>query len=450
MSAKSTLCILLRDKTAEVVFIDRSVLGARVRFIERLPRDEQVFEQIARLMKSLDKTPARVVLCPPRDIIMQRTLSYPAMAPADVANMIQYEATRHVPLAEDDRALGWSSVLLEEEKKIILNLMAARQADLQGWISRFIEFDVPIDEAVPFSAAMVPVLGTRPTLLVVTDDCHVELCLFGDGQLRDSQLLAVNAPGFSPERVVAAARQMVAKNKDWLGMEGVGRVVRTGPASLSESFDANLGAAFGLPVQALELPAAFQAMEEPLTDVLLAAATDLPPEINLIEHSGRKVPISKKTILVSALCALLAVELVAWTAFKTGAPALQRKQVAADIAKIKRRAAPIQRMKDKNREMRRQLYRLDEICSTHVSAMQVWQGLSELLPEDTYLQLAYFNNGMLHFRGYSEAPDRLPELLMASPFVEAISKSDIGKKEGDYHSITMTITTRTPDEETDI
>ncbi|WP_372808331.1 hypothetical protein [Pontiella sp.] len=450
MNAKTTMCILFRDETVDAVFIDRNMLGAQIKFMERLPRDELVFEEIAKLMRSVEKTPARVLLCVPRDLAMQRTLRYPAMAPADIANMIQFEATRHVPLPEADRAVAWVAVEAPEEKQVVLNLVAARDADIRELVANFEEVGVPIDEALPFSAALYSVLGSVPTLLVVADGRHLELCLYGQGQLQDSQLIPVNVPGFSPERVLTAARQMVVKHRAWLGMEGIGRVMLTGGARLSDAFEADLGAAFGLNVQPLALPEELAAVDEPLTDALLAASSDLPMDLNLIEHSGRKVPIGKRTIVVAALCALLAIELVAWFGFKTAAPALQRKQVAEEMAKIRRRAAPIQRMQDRNREMRKQLYRLDQICNLHIGAMQVLGGLSELLPEDSYLYSLYYSNGTLYIRGHSKEPDRLPGLLQDSPFVEGISKSDIGKKEGDYHSISMTVTMRTPDEETDI
>ncbi|VGO22182.1 PilN domain-containing protein [Pontiella sulfatireligans] len=447
MTNKASMCILFRDEAVEVVFIDRTVLGAQIKFMERLPRDEQVFEAVAALMASVEKTPSRVLLCIPREQAMQRTLRYPAMSLADMASMIQFEATRHVPLPEADRALGWSAAPEPDEKQVVLSLVAAREADVRSLVGRFEEAGVPIDEAVPFSSAVFPILSDKPTLLVVSDVRNVELCLYGNGLLQDSQVMSRSMPGFGPERVVTAARQMAVKHKDWLGMEGVGRVLVAGP----EPLDADLGAAFGLNLQPLEVPEAFASVEEPLTDALLADAAELPPELNLIENAGRKVPISKRTILVAALCALLAVELLASLAFKTGAPALQRKQVAEEISKVRRRAAPIQRMKDKNREMRRQLYRLDEICSRHVSGMEIWGALSEALPEDSYLQLAYFKNGgSLHIRGLSKEPDRLPELLLESPQIEEISKSDIGKKEGDYHSFAITVTLRTSDEEADI
>lgn len=447
MTHKSTLCILFRDETVDVVYVDRSVLGAQVKFMQQLPRDEAVFDAVAGLMQSVEKMPARVLLCVPREQVMQRTLRYPSMAPGDIASMIQFEATRHVPLAEGDRTLGWSAVDAPEKKQVVLNLVAARHSDIQLLVDRFEQAGVPIDEALPFSSALISVLGDKPTLLVVSDVRKVELCLYGEGQLQDSQVLTKDAPGFSPERVVTAARQMAAKNKDWLGMEGVSRILLTGSVPL----DADLGTAFGLHVQSLDVPEAFVSVEEPLTDVLLAASAELPADLNLIEHSGRKVPISKRTILVASLCAVLAIELVAWMGFKTAAPALQRKQVAEEIGKVKRRAAPIQRMKDKNREMRRQLYRLDEICNRHMSAMDVLARLSDTLPEDTYLQLANYKSGeSLQIRGLSKEPERLPGLLLDSPMVEAISKSDIGKKEGEYHSFVITVTLRTSDENTDV
>jgi len=446
MKKKTTLCILFRDETVEIVYIDRSMLGAQIKCMEQLPRDEEVYDAVAERLRTIEKTPGRVLLCLPRDMVMQRTLRYPAMAPAEIANMIQFEASRHVPLPESDRVLGWSSVLSPDQKQVMINLLASREADVRALMARFEEVGVPVDEVVPFSAAVYPVLGNKPTLLVISDKQSVELCFYGEGQLQDSQVLPVNAPGFSSERLVTAARQMAAKHKSWLGMEGVERVIMTGPQPL----EIDLETAFGLRVQPLALPELFAAVDHPLVDALAASSAELPPELSLIENADRKVPVSKRTILVASLCTLLAVEVVAWTGIKVSAPAMQRKQVAEEIANLRRRAAPIQRMKDKNREMRKQLYRLDEICSQHVSAMQILGELSELLPANTYLQQASFRGQTLNLRGLSMEPDRLPELLLASPDIDAISRSDIGKKEGDYQSFNISVTMGTFDEDTDI
>ncbi|MCF7864252.1 MAG: PilN domain-containing protein [Kiritimatiellales bacterium] len=449
MVKKANMCILFRDETVDVVFIDYSVLGAHIKFMERLPRDEQVFAAVAERMQGIAKMPSRVTLCVPRSSVMQRTLRYPSMVQADIASMIQFEATRHVPLPESDRTLAWSAVPSPDGKQVVLNLLAARQSELRTLANRFEECGVPIDEVVPFSSAVVALLGTAPTLLVVSDVRNVELCLYGAGQLQDSQLIRRDAPGFGPERVDTAARQMASKHKDWLGDEGIGRILLAGPEPLGGEF----GAAFGLHVHPLEVPqglVAAVADTPPLTDVLVAASAELPSTLNLVENTGRKVPISKRTIVVASLCALLAVELVASMAFKTGAPALQRRQVAEELAKVKRRAAPIQRMKDKNRDLRRQLYRLDEICRSHVSTMKLLRELSEALPSDTYLRSIGYKYGEgFRIRGFSKEPDKLPELIMAIPMVEAISTSEIEKEVDDYHEFTISVTLRNPDEKND-
>ncbi len=449
MVKKANMCILFRDEEVDVVFIDYTVLGAQIKLMERLPRDERVYEAVAERMESVEKTPSRVTLCIPRDGVMQRTLRYPAMGQSDIKNMIEFEATRHVPLPENDRALAWSAVSTRDEKQLILNLVAARQSEVKALAGCFEEVGVPIDEVVPFSSALVPPRGAVPTLLVVSDLQNVELCLYGEGQLQDSQLIGHDAPGFSPERVLTAARQMMAKHKEWLGDESIGRIWLTGGAELSESFEADLGTAFGLRVHPLEAPEGF-GTEEPLVDVLLAATAELPLHLNLLENRDRKVPISKRTLIISGLCVLLAAELVAGMAFKTGAPALQRKQVAEELAKVRRRVAPVQRMKDKNREMKRQLYRLDDICQQHVSVMAVLKAASDILPEDTYLRsLSYKHGEGIRIRGASKEPDRIPELLMALPMVDTISTSDIDKKVGDYHEFSLSVTLRNPDEKDD-
>jgi hypothetical protein len=47
MTNKSTLCLLFRDETVDMAFIERTVLGAQIKFMERLPRDEALNEAVA-------------------------------------------------------------------------------------------------------------------------------------------------------------------------------------------------------------------------------------------------------------------------------------------------------------------------------------------------------------------------------------------------------------------
>lgn len=444
MTNKATLCILYRDEAVEAVFLDRTVLGVRIKASERLPRNDEVFAAVAGLMQGAGKMPSRVVLCIPRAMAMQRTLRYPVLVQADLANMVQYEATRHVPLPEGDRALAWASVPSSDGKQVVLNLLAVRQSELRALVERFEAAGVPIDEAVPFSSSIVSLVGATPTLLAISDDRLIELALYGEGQLQDSQTLPRNAPGFSPERVATAARQMAAKHKEWLGDEGIGRIITAGPQPL----EADLASAFGLHVRPLEFPEGVDAAAGVPADAVCAALALLPPQMNLLEARGRKVPVSRRTLAMASLCALLAIELVAGFAVKTAAPSIQRRQVAEELAKVRRRAAPIQRMQEKNREMRRQLYRLEELCGQHVGTMEILLQLSEALPDDTYLRSLSIDDGQgIRLRGLSKAPERLPELLMAHPMVEAISTAEIEKKVDDYHEFSLSVTLKGSDED---
>ncbi len=446
MSAKTTMCILFGDKTVDAVFIDRSMLGAQIKFMERLPRDENVFAAVAELMASAEKTPSRVMLCIPRGSAIQRTLSYPAAAKDELGNMIRFEATRHVPLSEEERLLGWSAADTPDGRQVILNLVASRRTEVRGLIELFEQAGVPVDEAVPFSSAIAPVLSGVPTLLVLADAGHIELCLFGQGILQDSQLISCSAPGFQPGRVITAARQMAAKHKAWLGDEGIGRIFIGGAEPPADGLEEELGTVFGLHVQPLEVPATTTSVltdgQEPLVEILLAASVELEPTLNLIEDQKRKVPISRRTLVISGLCILLGAELLAAYALKSTAPWRQRKKVAQEVQEMRRATADIQKMREQSRAYRKQLIQLEQVCESRTSTMEMLMALSEALPEDTYLSSFAYDGEQLTLKGNSKEPDKLPELVLALSFVDTLNTSDIGKKTGDYHAFELSVSLR--------
>jgi Tfp pilus assembly protein PilN len=449
------MCIILWDGVIDTVFIENTVLGPHIRMMERLPRDEAVFDKIADGLRETERTPARVTLCLPRDSVMQQTLRYPAMVSSDIGNMIEFEASRHVPLPEEDRSLAYSNTLSADEQQLIVDLQAARQSEIRNLISGFSAVGVPVDEAVSFTSLIAPAMADAPTLLVVSGENYVELCLYGDGIQQDNQLISRLAPGFSDERIITAVRQMAAQNKEWLGDEGIGRVLLAGPAEISESFGEDLGTAFGLHTRRLDIPADLEpacaeAEQEPLLEAILAASTDISLTGNLIEARKRRVPLSKRTVIITALCALLAVELIAALALKTYAPVKQRKEIAEEIARMKKKTAPVQEMKEQNRALREELTRLDEMCKTRVSSMEILRVLTETFPEDSYMRyIIYRRAHSLRIKGYSKDPNKLPELVLAMPFVKGIDKSDIDKKKDEYHEIDLYLALRSPDEEED-
>lgn len=446
MSKKTNMCILFRDEVVDTVFIDHSMLGSQIKFMERLPRNEDVFEAVAEWVKKAEKTPSRVTLCIPRSDAIQRTLSYPIAAKDELNTMIPFEATRHVPLPENDRLLGWMAADSADDKHVVLNLTAARKTAVRSLIESFERAGVPIDEAVPLSSAISAKMATVPTMLVLAEEGHIELCLYGQGLLKDSQMMSRKMPGFSQERVITAARQMVAKNKSWLGDEGIGRIFTGGTTNDIQTLANELSPIFGLHVHALEQPeslaSALTDEQEPLLEALLVASLDVEPTLNLIEDKKRKVPISKRTLIISSLCLLLGIELIAAYAFKTGAPSLQRKKVAKEIKEMRRATADIQDMRNKNRIYRKQLFQLEKVSKTSTSTMQILREISEALPEDSYLSAFSCDGEDMTLKGYSKEPDRVPGLVMELPFVNTLSTSDIGKKEGDYYEFELSVSLR--------
>lgn len=443
MAKKSNMCILFHDTVVDAVFVDHSVLGTQIKFKERLPRDEHVFEAVAARMKAAEKTPSRVTLCIPRNCAIQRTLRYPAAAKGDLASMIGFEAARHVPLPEEDRLLAWSAVDSPDASQVVLNLVAARKSEIREWTAGFEAAGVPVDEAVLFSALAAVSFGSVPTLFVQTDALHVELCLYGGGMLQDSQLIRRDAPGFSGERVVLAARQMTAKHKSWLGDEGISRILVGGPEPVDEAFEADLGTAFGLHIGRIELPAELAVDDSTVArEALLGATLEGAPTLNLIDDKQRKVPISKRTLMVSALGVLLVAELLAAYGFHISAPARQRRAIEREIAEIRRETDPIQKMKDKNRVFRKQLHQLEQVCGSRASSMEILKAVSDTLPEDTYLRQITCNPEEIVLRGRSKEPDKLPELVMAMPFVATISTSEIGTERDGYYEFSLSASLR--------
>jgi Tfp pilus assembly protein PilN len=164
--------------------------------------------------------------------------------------------------------------------------------------------------------------------------------------------------------------------------------------------------------------------------------------LNLIGDQQRKVPLSRHTILVASLCGLLAVEVLGAYILKTSAPARQRRKVASEIRQMRRATADIQKMRDKNRAFRKQLYQLEQVCGTRAGSMEILKGVSDTLPEDTYLRQIDCSMEEIRLRGYSKEPGRIPALVMTMPFVDTISTSDIGSEQNDYYQFALSASLR--------
>lgn len=454
LAGKSTLILIFRGSAVDAVWLEQSLLGPAVHLMERFPRDEQTPGAVAQRLLAAEKTPARVLVCLPRSIVMQRTLAYPVTVQNDLEQMLQFEASRHVPLPEADRRTAFMAESLPDGKQIGVNLLAARNSEISALLAPWIAAGIPVDEVSSLSSLLTPAAGDVPVLQILTDDQHIELALFANGLLQDSLLLDRNSAGFSKETLVDAARRMSVRHRELLGAEGIGKIVCSGTAELPEEFRNSLEVAFGMHLHALEIPEILRpalasvSAETVLAEALCAVIAEPPASLNLIDRSGRKVPLSRRTLIIAGLCALLAVELLIGWLIRTVSPAMALKSTERATAELKRRAAPIQPVKTQNRDLRSELEQLDEMGKTRVSIMSMLKVLSDTFPEDTYLQAFNYTRGdEIRVRGKSKAPDNLPHLIQGLPFVSTIEASDTGEKEVDYYSFDISAALRSARDE---
>jgi Tfp pilus assembly protein PilN len=246
------------------------------------------------------------------------------------------------------------------------------------------------------------------------------------------------------------ANKTFSRGGETLGAEGVGKMIASGPSALSEEVRLAFEVAFGLHFYEVELPeplrpavASVSESSPVLTEALCAVFADPPLTLNLIEQSGRKVPLNRRTLLLAGLCGLLVAELLIGWLVRTVSPAVALKSAQQEAADLKRRSAAIQTMKSQNRELRSELEQLAEMGKTRMSLMGMLKVLSDTLPDDTYLRgFTYDRGDEIQIKGRSKKPDQLPQLLLSVPFVSTIEKSDTGEKTDEYFSFDLTAALR--------
>ncbi|MGE4490398.1 MAG: hypothetical protein AB7E95_12730 [Kiritimatiellales bacterium] len=445
IAGKSTLALIFRDDAVDAAWVEQSLLGPAVRLMERLPRSERLPELLSEKLSAAEKTPACVRICLPRSMVMQRTLQYPPAVQDDLDQMIGFEAVRHVPLSEAERRIAYTSAPLPDGKQLGVNLLAARRTEIAALTDSLTAAGIPVDEVSSLSSLLTPPAEELSLLRILVDEPRIELALYVNGLLQDSLLLEQTGP----DELVDAVRRLSVRHRELLGAEGIGRIVCSCTQELSTETVHALEAAFGLHIHPLELPemltpALASFGDSPvLAEALCAAAAEPPPSLNLIDRSGRKVPLSRRTLIVAGLCVLLAAELLIGGLVRTFSPAIALRSVEKETAGIRRKAAPIQTVKNQNRDLRAEIEQLDELGRTRVSTMEMLKVLSETLPEDTYLQgFAYVRGDEIRLRGKSKEPDKLPHLLLDVPFVSTIEESDIGEKEDEYYSFRLSAALR--------
>ena len=440
MAGRSNLTLVFYDDWIDAVWMEQSLLGPSVKLMERFSRAAAP-EQLAEKIRAAEKTPARVLVCPPRSLVMQRTLFYPAAVRADLSQMLQFEAAKHVPVPDAERRIAFSSAPAADGKQIGVNLLAARAGEITELLAPFRAAGIPVDEVIPLSSLLAPPADSPATLMIFDNGGETEFVLYVNGLLQDS-FTVKDASSF-----VDSIRRIIARHRELLGAEGIGKIIYSGINELSEETRHAIEGAFGLHVQLLDVPEALRSSLLPetpaLTAALCAAGAAPEPSLNLIDRSGRKVPPNRRTLILAGLAALLLIELFAGWMVRIFSPSFAIQSAERESAALRRRAAPIAEARGHSRDIQNEMVQLNDLIQSRVSVMSMLKTVSETLPTNTYLQAVDYSRGKsIQLRGRSKEPDQIPQLIMSLPFTGAIDEWSSGEKTDDYYNFRITAAIR--------
>lgn len=435
MIRKFNLSIFMWDEVLDAVLVEHSVLGPEIRLAERLPRSHEVLAELGDKIAKLEINDLFVRVSIPRESVLLRTVSYPAVVKENLETMLPLEANRHLPLPENDRAIAWTTA--ENDDELLLEMVAVKQSALNELLAPLAEAGLKADYALPASAFLAQWTDEKPTLILVNDAQHAEVILCSHGLLRETVLL--NQP--NAEKVVDTAQRMLVHNRKWLGDEGVTQIIGTGPIALSEELQNELSVTFGLTAKPLTAPD--EENTEPV-EALRAAMENLPETLNLTEARARKFTMTRRTITISALAAVLLIQLIAWPILFAQAPRAAQDRLNRKIRQLKKESGPFQKMKTEIRQMRDELSGLEKLSQDQLSMMQVLKIVSDTLPEDSYLTRIRFNKEReLSLTGQSKNPSALSGILLELPFVADITKSDSKERSNsEYSNFTLNFTVK--------
>lgn len=434
MIRKFNLALFIWDDVLDAVLVERTVLGPEIRLSERMPRAENTIVKLTEKLEALHISDLFVSVSLPRDATLLRTVSYPAVVADNLETMLPLELNRHLPLPENERALAWSTAIIGAD--LLLQMIAMKTSELTAHLAPFTERGLQIDYALPACAFISHWINPGPTLLIINETNHTELCLCGDGLVRDSALLTHT----SDDAVLETAQRLMAAHRKWLGAEGVERIISAGPTPLSEKIKNELSVAFGLTAHPLNLPA--EMASECQQEALLTALNEFPESLNLTKARTRKFTMSRRALTISALATLILVQLIAWPILYAQAPKRTEAKLNQQIQRLKKDAAPLNTVKTEVRQMRAELDILERLSKDQLSMMQVLKMVSDTLPEDAYLERIQFEKtGQLALSGRSKNPSTLSGLLLGLPFVKDIVSSNTKERtSSEYTDFTITFT----------
>jgi Tfp pilus assembly protein PilN len=360
----------------------------------------------------------RAFLCLPRGEAAFNRVLLPAAARENMAQVLEYELDRLVPLPRDQIYFDFSYRDLGEDRLEVLLMCIPRQVvttHLEALEDAFVRPRgiVLASTAIADYLAFCRGDADRPIGLLVAAGESVEFALLAKGQLVASQVLPAHRLSEPADLSRSLARQLAdgavsAEDVDlyrWSLANGAG-------PPLPELGDGDL---LALAAGRLDAPADFFETREPTLLPAVGAALDAVREgtipVNLLPAEGRRGSEEGLSLATVILVALAGVLLLVWGASTLVKDELLRRQVRDELASVEPQVREVKQLQNEIAELRKQV---DILATSDDRVTVLLKELSDIIPNDAYLTTFNLRNDKVTLDGFARS---------ASDIITALEKS---------------------------
>ena len=382
----------------------------------------------------------RAYLCVPRQEAAFNRVLLPSAAKENMAQVLEYELDRLVPLARDQIYFDFSYRQIGEDRLEVLLMCIPRQAvaaHLEALEDAFVRprAIVLASTAIADYLAFCRGQAEKPIGLLVAGGGAVEFALLAKGQLLASQLLPAQRVSAPAELSRSVARQLAdgavpAEEVDLYRWE-----LSNGGPPVPALGDADL---LALAAGRLDAPAEFFESREPTLLPAVGAALDAVREgtvpVNLLPVEGRKGSEEGLSLATVVLVALTGVLLLVWGASALVKDEIIRRQLRDQVASVQPQVREVKTLQNEIETLRKQV---DILAANDDKVTVLLKELTDIIPADAYLTTMNLRNEKLTLDGFARSASDLITALEKSKHFKNVSFTSPTTRTGDKERFSL-------------
>lgn len=358
-----------------------------------------------------------------RGLVTVKALELPRAAGGELAQMVGFEVERHVPLATEEISFGWHPLPGEPDGPLRVLVAACDRRTVERSLRLMEELKrrpLALTVACHDLRELLPrTLPARQAVWAHRHSTRTDLLFFGPGGLELSRSVPVEDAGDLTVEIQRSLTLLRWSECETLWVSG---------DDTERFLSAPALAALGAPVSeppyapgAAALVAALPAEERGAAMLALAvAAGSRRPPLNLLPEEQRPWTLSRAQ-LVTATTAAITILLGLALLFAQG---YQKERYLNRLSQEIRRLDPevkaVERLVMEVRQQKRLVATLRSVQKGGVRALPVVRELTELLPQDAWLQSLSMDAQGVEVTGQANAANQLIPLLENSAWLERV------------------------------